>query len=365
MQNLFKYNHSLEVEENKEVNNISLKDFLLKLKDIYVFLKSKILIIALAGVIGGVIGVTYAIFKKPKYVATVSFALEDDKSGGFGGALGLASQFGFDLGGSAGGAFSGGNLIELMKSRSMVERSLLCPVTPGDSTTSLADLFLDFREWKKKWPAENGLQTIHFKVDSSRRNYSRQMDSVLGLIYKDITSKSLSVSERDKKISIIDVTLSEENEVFAKVFTETLIKVVSDFYIDTKTRKTSSNVAILQKQTDSVRSELDNDITRMASNNENTFALNSALFVKRTPAQKNQISAQANTAILTELVKNLELAKVTLRKETPLIQLIDRPIYPLRKEKASKAVSLVFGAFLFGFLTVLYLTIRRAAKKYM
>jgi hypothetical protein len=36
------------------------------------------------------------------------------------------------------------------------------------------------------------------------------------------------------------------------------------------------------------------------------------------------VDVQANTAILTELVKQSELAKVTLRKETPLIQIIDR-----------------------------------------
>jgi hypothetical protein len=38
------------------------------------------------------------------------------------------------------------------------------------------------------------------------------------------------------------------------------------------------------------------------------------------------------TAILTELVKQSELAKVTLRKET-LIQVIDRPL-PLKKKES-------------------------------
>jgi hypothetical protein len=37
--------------------------------------------------------------------------------------------------------------------------------------------------------------------------------------------------------------------------------------------------------------------------------------------------------ILTELIKQVELAKVTLRKEKPLIQVIDRPILPLPKER--------------------------------
>jgi uncharacterized protein involved in exopolysaccharide biosynthesis len=54
------------------------------------------------------------------------------------------------------------------------------------------------------------------------------------------------------------------------------------------------------------------------------------------------------------LVVQLELAKITLRKETPLIQLIDRPILPLSVEKFGKLISIIFGGFLAGFLTLLY-----------
>ena len=64
---------------------------------------------------------------------------------------------------------------------------------------------------------------------------------------------------------------------------------------------------------------------------------------------------QANTAILTQLVAQLEMAKVNLRKETPLVQLIDRPILPLEKDKVGRLKSLILGGFLAGFLTALYL----------
>src|SRR5690606_40670425 len=36
--------------------------------------------------------------------------------------------------------------------------------------------------------------------------------------------------------------------------------------------------------------------------------------------------------IYIEVMKNLEVSKLSLLKETPLIQIIDRPILPLRKE---------------------------------
>jgi uncharacterized protein involved in exopolysaccharide biosynthesis len=63
------------------------------------------------------------------------------------------------------------------------------------------------------------------------------------------------------------------------------------------------------------------------------------------------------------LVAQLELSKVSLRKETPLVQLIDRPILPLEKDKVGRLISLVLGGFLAGFLTVLYLIFSNLYKK--
>ena len=78
--------------------------------------------------------------------------LEDEKSGGgLGGALGLASSFGFDLGGSGGSIFSGSNLTELFKSRKMVEQTLLTPVVVNGKTISLAEMYIQNEEWRESW----------------------------------------------------------------------------------------------------------------------------------------------------------------------------------------------------------------------
>ncbi|MNY03534.1 hypothetical protein D3C86_1361610 [compost metagenome] len=122
-------------------------------------------------------------------------------------------------------------------------------------------------------------------------------------------------------------------------------------------------MAVLQKQTDSIRAELNGAITGAASASDETFMLNPAMNVRRSPSVRRQVDVQANTAILTELVKQSELAKVTVRKETPLIQVIDRPILPLPKERFGKGKGLVMGGFLAGFLTVLGLIVRRLLKE--
>jgi len=101
----------------------------------------------------------------------------------------------------------------------------------------------------------------------------------------------------------------------------------------------------------------------MANATDNVYNLNPAFNVKGAPSKKMQIDVQANTSILTNLVVQLELAKITLRKETPLIQLIDRPILPLQKQKFGKLKSIILGGFLTGFLFILYLIFGRLYKK--
>lgn len=347
---------------SEQISNdeISLKEVLDKAKEWFHYLLSQWKIIVLAGIIGAALGLGYSYIKKPVYTATLSFALEDEKSGGgLGSALGLASSLGLDLGGSAGGMFTGSNLTELFKSRSMVEQTLLTPVLVGTDTISLAEMYIRNQEWREKWNEKPKLQHIQFLPNVKRKYFTRVHDSILGVIYEDLSKTGLTVAQKDKKVSIINIDVASTNELFAKYFTEALAKQVSDFYVNTKSKKARLNMEILERQTDSIRRELNGAITGVAVANDNTFNLNPALNVRRAPSARRQVDVQANTAILTELVKQTELAKVTLRKETPLIQVIDKPILPLPKEKFGKGKGIFFGIFLGGFLVVLFLVFKK------
>ena len=199
--------------------------------------------------------------------------------------------------------------------------------------------------------------------NTNRKYFTRVHDSILGVMYQDLSKTGLAVGQKDKKIAIITIDVNSTNELFSKYFTEALVKEVSDFYVTTKSKKARMNMDILERQTDSIRGELNGAITGVAVANDNTFMLNPAMNVRRAPSARRQVDVQANTAILTELVKQTELAKVTLRKETPLIQIIDRPILPLKKEQFGKAKGVVLGGFLAGFLVVLGLIVRRILKQ--
>jgi uncharacterized protein involved in exopolysaccharide biosynthesis len=360
----------MENQATVNTDEISLKELIEKLGEWWRYLLSKWLIIGLFSLTSAGLGLLYAFSSKPVYKAVVTFALEDDKQGGGGlsGALGLASSLGFDLGSSAGGAFSGANLMELMKSRKMVEKALLDSIRKGNSATTMADRLLEILEKRKEleekkiWVGES-----FYPLGADRTKFTLKQDSILSALYQVVAGEKgiLSVAQKDKKVSIIYVEVNTADEIFSKTFAERIVNEVAEFYVETKSRKAKNNVAILQKQADSVRNELNRAITGVAEVSDNTFNLNPALNVNRVPSTKRQIDVQANTAILTQLVTNLELAKVTLLKETPLIQLIDQPILPLKKEKPGKLKSMLLGGLLGLFLSAVFLILKRAYVQLM
>lgn len=341
-------------------DEISLKELLQKGKEVYHFLLCKWKTILFAGCIGALLGLGYSFIKKPVYTATYSFVLEDEKSGGLSGALSLASQFGLDIGGSGGGgAFAGDNLLELMKSRTMVQQALLSPIVLNGKKESLLNYYIAYNNFREDWSDKPELAKLNFPINADPATFSRAQDSVLMKIHENLTKNYLSVAKIDKKLSIIKVEVKSTDELFAKYFAEALVAQVSRFYVETKTQKSAKNVAILQHQADSVRQRLNQAIGGVATANDANPNLNPARQVLRVPSQQRQVDVQANTAILTELVKNLELAKLALRRETPLIQVIDKPVLPLEVDKLGRLKSLLLGGGLTCFLSIIFIWVKK------
>lgn len=360
------------ISNKKFSDEISLKELVIKAKGIYTYLLSKWLIIFVFGVIGGGVGFAYAYFNKPIYTATTTFVLEDEKGsgGGLGGLAGLASMAGVDLGGSGGGIFQGDNILGLYKSRGILERTLLTEVDNENGKKQLlVDRYIDFNQLRKGWANKQNLVNLKFSKGSLRNGEwfpkpNRLRDSILGVIVADLNKNYLSVSKPDKKLSTIQVDVNAKDEFFAKVFNDELVKNVSQFYIDTKTKKTLQNIQILQNKTDSVRRVMNGAIYSAVEVADATPNLNPTRQVQRAaPTQRAQFSAETNKSILAEMVKNLEMTKISLLRETPLIQLVDQPIYPLNKQSLGKVKGTVLGFVIFSLIVSLLLVVTNIIKK--
>jgi len=362
------------MEENiiikNDVEEISLKELILKIIWLWRFVVSNLLLIIGISFLGGVFGFFYAKSQKPIYIARTNFVLEDaENGGGLGQYAGLASMVGVDVGG-AGGIFQGDNILALYKSRKMIEKTLLTKVEFNNKKILLVDYYIEFNQLREKWKKAK-IKQVDFSIyesnnDNKTLKYNRLKDSILGVIVGDVNENYLSVVKVDKKLNIITAEVKAPDETFAKIFDEEIVKNVNDFYVTTKIQKSRQNIAILQNKVDSVRNRMNGAIYSAASVADATPNLNITRQVQRVaPAQQSQFSAETNRAVLGEMLKNLELSKITILKETPLIQIIDQPVFPLEKKRLGKIKAAVIGAFLTGFLTFLVLFVKKGFKMIM
>ncbi|WP_259067103.1 Wzz/FepE/Etk N-terminal domain-containing protein [Mucilaginibacter sp. X4EP1] len=348
-------------DQERKINKsgeITFSDLMKAIENAGQYILQKWLIILMVSILGGIIGIVYSIYKKPTYTAVCTFVLEDSKSSSLSQYAGLASIAGLNVGGGSGGSiFEGDNIVELYKSRSMMEQALLSKCNFDGKSVRLIDRFLNYHNLYRKYKVDK----IDF--DNNPDNFNRKQDSIITDLVDVFNKKILSVSKPDKKLSIIRVEVVDNDELFSKYFTQNLVQTVNDFYIQTKTKKAYQNVLILQKQADSVRAILNSSISDVASAIDAAPNANPQMLTLKVSSQKKQIDVQTNSAIYGEIVKNLELEKVNLRQEMPLIQVIDKPVLPLPVKEVGKITALIAGIILGAMLAAVFLIIKRSLNK--
>lgn len=356
------------MSENNPVKELTLKELIVIIQTWVKYLLSKWAIILIAGIFGGILGYFYSRTESPIYTAVTTFVLEDGESGnGLGQVAGLVALAGVDISGGSSSLFQGDNLFVLYKSRAMIEQALLSS-TPLDTGELLINKYIEFNNLSGD--DENGqrLSKIDFKKEAKTFDPQtlRFRDSILGEITESIVRNNLVIDKIDKKSSIIKVEIKAKNEEFAKSFNQVLVNTVNNFYVKTKTKKSLDNIEILQHKTDSVRAVMNGSINTAAAAFDATPNLNPTRQAQRTiPINRSQFSTETNKVILGQLVQNLEVSKLSLMKEAPLIQVIDVPISPLVKEEIRKSRYIAGGFFLLLFAAVAFLMIIRVYKNIM
>lgn len=332
------------------------------------YLWSKKTILIIAGALGAVIGFCYALVKQPIYKATTTFVLEGaGNKGGLSQYASVAAMVGINLGGDAGGLFQGDNILELYKSRKMITQTLLSKVDSGTEEL-LVDRYIAIFKLREVWKDDPKLSSLDFRSDleSLTQNDLRVRDSVLSVFVRTIRKNVLRVEKPDNKLSIIQVNVSSPDEVFSKAFNDNLVRLVNEFYVQTKTKKTNESIAVLERKVDSVRMLMEGAIYSAARASDITPNLNPTRQTQRVaPIQEAQFSAEATKVMLSQLLQNLELTKINQLQEQPLIQLVDRPVYPLEVERIGFVKGIFIGCLMSVVLMVLLLSFFKWYKDIM
>lgn len=349
------------MEQNNKINDpnqeqgISISMLASIIRSHITYLRSKWITLLICIIIGAILGLLYSIYKKPSYLAQTTFTIDETNVSGAG-ISSLASQFGITVGTDKNGVFDKTNIPSLFQSRLMVQKTLLTPMPFERDTELLVNRYIAFNHYRDSWKNKPELANITF---AANKPLTRLQDSVLNMFYNDIIKSQLAVNKLDMKLSILSLTYTCKDELFSKEFSEAIVKNVMEFYTITRTKKTAQNLAVLQKQVDSVKKRLTKSLVNVASSTDATPNANPLKSVLGVSTQNRSVDAEIDRAAMVQLSSSLEAARIQLNQQTPLIDFIDTPILPLEVSRLSKTKGIILGGFIAAIIGVVVLTFRR------
>ena len=332
--------------ENKE---IEIRDIIITLKEIKQELISRSFKIGLFVFLFSLTAVLINFFQDSRYKAELSFVVEDkQKSTPLSSVSGLASQFGFDFFSSSNSTFSQANIMELLKSRGVISKTLL----RSNNKKLFIQNYISMYNLDSDWKNNKDLERITFKNQIDIKH-----DSIITMIWEKIIEDDISVEIKNDETDIIYLSFKSKEEKFAKLFSENLIDEMSSMYIEYQTKQSTNTIDFLQNRADSVFNELkkaEEEFARVKDINQRIIKASGRL--KELQLMR---SVEVLSTMYLELVKNIEISKLTLLNQTPIIQVIDRPTLPLEDTKLSTFL-VFFISFVLSFLiSVFYFVFRK------
>jgi hypothetical protein len=302
------------------------------------------------------------------YAAYLSFSINENS----GADQGFLQQV---LGGTASlnmidadmGLGSGNNsmamLQELIKTRKTMELVLFKKISLPDKSGKLKkDFFinhyLDLCGIRDKWTKEkNPLQKVVFTHDSIA-TFSREQNSVLGFAHMNLSKKQLS--DNLSKAGILTLKFKSVNEQFSYNFLRTFYDELNKYYTSKSIEKQQRIYKAAIARRDSLEKEMDIAEKEYIGylNTHNLAAMGQHAEEIEIQYLGRKLSGEMEAYFMA--IRNVETAKIALEQHTPLLQAIDKPLYPLGKDIPNAFSALLTGLALGAFIGIIAVLGRRA-----
>lgn len=288
-----------------------------------VLLRQRVIILRTVVLFTG-IGLVLALTTSSLYTSSASF-LPESSGGAPSGAVALAQQFGFSVGGG-GGERSPQFYADLVTSgeilRQVVTRSF--PRTPTEEGSDEVDLF------------------THYEVVGATEE-----ERIERAIYA--LSRDLSVTT-DRDTGIVRFSVTTSDPVLSRGMAALVLELVNDFDLTTRRSQASAERLFSGERLTQLTGEL-----REVEDSLMNFSLENRLFGNSPPLQlefeRLQRAVARREALVTSLAQAHESARIEEVRNTPVITLIESPRVPALRDPRGRvrtvAVGLVTGA-IFG-----------------
>jgi hypothetical protein len=261
-------------------------------------------------------------------------------------------------GSASSGMLAGDNVLELVKSHSLIRKTLLSAYDSSNNR-SLADVYAESEKLREKWNGKLD-RTINFGVTA--KSFDRTTDSLLQIITDKIIESNLSIAKPDKKLGFFAMNTTMRDEKLSLLFSQRLLKAAADFYIETKTKRLANNVARLQAKADSLAASLNRKTYSAANANRLLLDANPVYAAPEVSAEIQYRDKLVQGTIFAKIIENLEISKTALIQETPTFQIVDTPEIPLKDNRIKLSIAFLTGALIAVMVTALLLIGRKSRR---
>jgi hypothetical protein len=350
---------------------ISLQDISAQIRKIWGILVRKWLILACAGVVGGVAGYFFARMQKPVFKSNLNFVVNDNEGFVPSSVSSLAGLVGI---GASGGSATDDKVVFLATSRTIIGSALLSrqDFGPGQPDKILINEFIDAYKLQSVFRSDTILKEFTYVKNTTLADLSYQenkvLDMVIGRIVGRIVKGEMLVVTAKKKSGLVSqgagifiLEFKSFSEKFSKYFIESLYANLSKFYVEKTINKHLRNYTIIKRRADSLKVIVESRENQGADFYDSN--LNPAKMTMRVRGERIRKDVEIVNLMYAEVLKNLEISKFSLESNTPILQAIDTPVFPLEYKKPSKLKTAIIFAFIFGIIASVILLIRNNKTK--
>lgn len=353
---------------------ISVKDLILKLREYFEEIKAAKKWLLFSAFLFMVLLGIKALNDKADYKAELTFMINEDTGNPLGSLSGVLGTFGIT-------AKSKNNLarvLELSRSRKIVENALFNTVKINDNDDFLSNHLINYYDSLGRWNSkpwfnpfvatDDSLETFRFD-HHGLLTFGATGNKALKILYHKIAGNPEKKHEGflengyDEESRIMYLSVKLKNENLAITLCNTLFDELSDFYIEKSTEKQKATFEIIKSKTDSLQS-VQHEKQKKLAQLEDSWK---GRYSNKSKLQQDRLAKEImmlNIA-LGESIKNKEIADFAVKNTTPFVQIIDRPLSPIQGYKNSLFKNLFLGFFLGIFVMAIWIMAKKLLRDAM
>ncbi len=293
----------------------------------------------------------------PVYTAKITFSVDEDEVGSQSGLTGMLSQFG--LGSVRPARYNFDKILELSRSRRVVQHSLFSKITLDEKEDYIANHLIRIYGFD-----ESGYFT-HDSLPAFHRDENEMLISLYYFIIgpDDQPENALLSADYNEDSNILSLSATTRDETLSLALAHRTFQSLSDYYINKAIEKSLKTYKIVSMKRDSVLGELRSAEYQLANFKDRNRGL--LMRTDQVSELRLQRDVTALSAMYAEVLKNTEVADFSLRNKTPFIQVIDAPIPPIEPSRLSLIRKIIKGLIIGSLIGTAIIVGRKAWNELM